>query len=75
MLEYYTLDVYNRWGAKIFSGKPNEGWDGRVDDDFAQQGTYVYDIYYKETYLIEIKLKLIEMEAKTVKLHLPHKEI
>lgn len=48
MLEYYTLDVYNRWGAKIFSGKPNEGWDGRVDDDFAQQGTYVYDIYYKD---------------------------
>lgn len=48
MLEYYTLDVYNRWGAKIFSGKPNEGWDGRMDDGFVQQGTYVYDIFYKD---------------------------
>lgn len=47
MLEYYTLDVYNRWGAKIFSGKQNEGWDGTLDNgELAPQGTYIFDIFY-----------------------------
>ncbi len=50
LLEYYRLDVYNRWGARLYEGKPNEGWDGRLDNgDFVPQGTYVYDIYYKDS--------------------------
>ncbi|MDO5760401.1 MAG: choice-of-anchor L domain-containing protein [Bacteroidota bacterium] len=49
MLEYYTLDVYNRWGAKIFAGKPNEGWDGKLESgELAPQGTYIYDIFYTD---------------------------
>lgn len=47
MLEYYTLDVYNRWGAKIFSGKQNQGWDGTLENgELAPQGTYIFDIFY-----------------------------
>lgn len=47
MSEYYTLDVYNRWGAKIFSGKQNEGWDGTLENgEWAPQGTYIFDILY-----------------------------
>ncbi|MBR1768939.1 MAG: choice-of-anchor L domain-containing protein [Bacteroidales bacterium] len=49
MLEYFTIDIYNRWGTKIFSGKPNQGWDGRYKgNEFVPQGTYVFDIYYRD---------------------------
>ncbi len=49
MLEYFTLDVYNRWGTKIFSGKENQGWNGRLENnELAPQGTYIYDIFYKD---------------------------
>jgi gliding motility-associated-like protein len=40
-----NLDVYNRWGSKIFKGN-NEtvGWDGKLNGKICEQGTYIYKI-------------------------------
>ncbi|MBQ9254430.1 MAG: choice-of-anchor L domain-containing protein [Bacteroidales bacterium] len=48
-MEWFRLDIYNRWGTKIFEGKDNEGWNGRLSSgELAPQGTYVYDCYYTD---------------------------
>jgi gliding motility-associated-like protein len=47
-VEVLTLEVYNRWGEKVFSNqnfKPNEtdsGWNGRFNDRHCIPGVYVY---------------------------------
>lgn len=49
MLEYFRIDIFNRWGARVFEGVPNQGWDGTVDGgDIIEQGMYIYDIFYKD---------------------------
>ncbi|MCH3924535.1 MAG: choice-of-anchor L domain-containing protein [Bacteroidales bacterium] len=48
MLLDWTMDVFNRWGEKIFSGH-NQPWDGKLKNgDYAIPGTYVYVLYYKD---------------------------
>lgn len=38
----YTLNIYNRWGALIYSGD-NVGWNGRTSNgQLAKEGTYIY---------------------------------
>jgi hypothetical protein len=40
----YTLEVYNRWGSKVFStASVDEGWDGGD----APMGVYNYFLRYK----------------------------
>jgi gliding motility-associated-like protein len=42
------LEVYNRWGGRVFSGvdlplnETSLGWDGRVNGQAAETGTYFY---------------------------------
>ncbi len=39
----YQLDIYNRWGQLVFySSDYLQGWDGKVDGQFADVGAYVY---------------------------------
>lgn len=46
-LKEYTLQVYSRWGDLIFeSTKPDAGWDGRIKDELAIQGIYLYRLVY-----------------------------
>lgn len=46
--EYYTFQVYNRWGQKIFeTDDVLEGWDGKFEGKIAPQGTYVYYFQYQ----------------------------
>jgi PKD repeat protein len=41
----YKLEIFNRWGEKIFeSNNPNIGWDGYVDDKLAAQDVYVWKV-------------------------------
>jgi gliding motility-associated-like protein len=43
-----TMQVFNRWGQKIFETKDARGgWDGKVNGLSQQAGTYVYVITYK----------------------------
>jgi gliding motility-associated-like protein len=41
--EKYQLDIYNRWGQLVFQSSDYlQGWDGKVDGQFADVGAYVY---------------------------------
>jgi gliding motility-associated-like protein len=41
-----TLDIYNRWGTKIFSSKDGV-WDGKLDASDCAVGNYVYVLKYE----------------------------
>ena len=39
----YILEIFNRWGEKIFVSKDiNTGWDGYVDGKLSPTGVYIY---------------------------------
>ncbi len=46
--EIYILEIFNRWGDKVFSrshipaGEVDFGWDGKIKGMPAQEGTYVF---------------------------------
>ena len=43
-----TMQIFNRWGKKIFETKDAKaGWDGKIKGQLQQAGTYVYVITYK----------------------------
>ncbi len=48
LVQTYDLQVFNRWGNRIFVGQnltPNQsddGWDGRSEGELLDQGVYVY---------------------------------
>jgi gliding motility-associated-like protein len=47
--EGYQLDVYDRWGKRIFvSSTLGEGWDGRVNGKVAPVGVYVWVLSYRD---------------------------
>lgn len=49
-LNTYTLEIYNRWGNKIFeSSESNFGWDGTIDEKLMETGTYYYIFKYEIT--------------------------
>ncbi|MCZ2130964.1 MAG: gliding motility-associated C-terminal domain-containing protein [Bacteroidia bacterium] len=41
----YRLEIYNRWGAKVFSGN-NSGWDGMYEGIPAPMGVYTLYLRY-----------------------------
>jgi gliding motility-associated-like protein len=44
----FSLDVYNRWGQKVFySTDINKGWDGKINGTIQASGAYVWMIKYK----------------------------
>jgi len=47
-LESYELQIYSRWGERIFySRRPEFGWDGTFSNKKCPMGTYVYTLKYK----------------------------
>jgi len=41
----YKLEIYNRWGAKVFeSTDPEQGWDGYIDGKIGSQDVYVWKV-------------------------------
>ena len=39
----FTLQIYNRWGEKIYEGSQNgKGWDGTYRGEDVSSGTYIY---------------------------------
>lgn len=49
-LENYELNVYDRWGGKVFtSDDPKQTWNGKFDNTGSDlpAGVYVYDLSYK----------------------------
>lgn len=46
--EYYELDIYNRWGERVYSSRrDNKGWDGKYEGKISQHGIYVYRFVYR----------------------------
>lgn len=44
--ENYLFQIYNRMGLMVFQTTDiNQGWDGRYNGEYVQQGCYVYVIY------------------------------
>ncbi|HMU73305.1 MAG TPA: gliding motility-associated C-terminal domain-containing protein, partial [Ferruginibacter sp.] len=45
----YRLQVFNRNGQLLFqSRKPGEGWDGRFLSQYAEPGSYVYVLRFRD---------------------------
>lgn len=45
----FEMEVYSRWGVLIFSTTDNfNGWDGKINDQEAPEGTYIYKIYFED---------------------------
>ena len=48
-LTSYLLRIFNRWGEVVFESiEIQKGWDGTFNNDPCMQGTYGWEIYYKE---------------------------
>lgn len=45
----YTLQVFNRWGTKIFeTSSATQGWDGRFKGKECQADVYAYTLEFTE---------------------------
>ena len=50
-VKWIELEIYNRWGEKIFETKDlNFAWDGLYDGKMVQDGTYNWLLKYKPNY-------------------------
>ena len=49
--EDYTLDIFDRWGSKVFNSvSRNHGWNGKTDHgQDAPDGTYFFVIKIKDS--------------------------
>jgi gliding motility-associated-like protein len=46
-IKTFTLDVFDRWGGKVYSGSDfKKGWDGTKDDKPVMAGVYAYYLRY-----------------------------
>lgn len=46
-IQAMTLQIYNRWGEKVFeSSTTDDCWDGKYRGKFVNSGTYVYKVRY-----------------------------
>lgn len=39
-----SFKIYNRWGQKIFDNPNSKGWDGMIENNYAPEGVYIYEI-------------------------------
>jgi gliding motility-associated-like protein len=45
-VESYHLEIFNRWGVKVFtSDKVEVGWDGYYQGELAEEGVYIYKVH------------------------------
>jgi gliding motility-associated-like protein len=51
----FTLTVYNRWGAKVYTTTNTQnGWNGTVNNKPQPTGAYIYNISYKDAVTNEV---------------------
>lgn len=47
-INQFLLNIYNRWGQKIYSSNnPEQGWNGKINNDAAASGTYIWECSYQ----------------------------
>lgn len=48
-LSSFSMQVFNRWGQKIFESRDQaKGWDGRLGSRACDPGSYAYVIHYRQ---------------------------
>ncbi len=53
-IQEFEMNIYDRWGKNVFTSKDiNAGWDGKINNEAAPGGIYVYMIIYKDRIGIE----------------------
>ena len=54
---YYDLEIFDRWGQKLFSGRfeDAEAWDGTVNGRLVPAGAYIYRLWVEPPIGIEVK--------------------
>lgn len=46
--DFYSLQIFNRWGEKIATyDSPEKGWDGKYKGQMQKEGVYIYLINWK----------------------------
>jgi gliding motility-associated-like protein len=51
----YQLNIYNRWGQLVHSSANAEfGWDGFIDGVPASEGTYFFELQFRETVVVDV---------------------
>ncbi|RLD20910.1 MAG: hypothetical protein DRI69_05305 [Bacteroidetes bacterium] len=46
--EFLTMDIYDRWGAKLFTGMtPYDTWNGTINGEDALPGIYIYKVRFR----------------------------
>jgi gliding motility-associated-like protein len=48
VLEFLEMNIYNRWGERIFTGPAAAGWNGEIQGVPAPQGVYYYNVTYRK---------------------------
>ena len=56
-LDNLELSIYDTWGSLIYSEKGDslQGWNGKLKDEFAENGNYYYTFSGRTFYGQEIK--------------------
>ena len=61
--DHFALSIFNRWGARVFyTENIYEGWDGKVNNNMEDIGTYFYMITYHlegKSYMLKGDFQLI----------------
>lgn len=56
--DFYQFTISNRLGKKIFISEiPNEKWDGKINGELVQDGTFIWSLTYLFQGEIEVKTK------------------
>lgn len=62
-LEFYSIQILNRWGNLVFENDPTDkttwGWDGKMKDTPVKAGNY----FYKVTYTDPCKTENVELHG------------
>lgn len=65
LLEEFQLDIYDRWGKRIFTASDiSTAWDGKLNGELCQQGVYGVTLRYKG--YSDYKLKKVQKSGYLV---------
>lgn len=55
-VEYFKIEIFNRWGQKVFTTEnPADLWNGEYKGTVVQEGVYPYVVYYKDKYSVDVQ--------------------
>ena len=47
-LDFYTMQIFDRWGNLLFESKQKDtGWNGKINNEYLNSGVYSFLIQYQ----------------------------